>query len=40
MPPENAGYMHAAYIVVVVVHCAYALSLYLRRRALRRGAPR
>ena len=35
MPPQNAGYMHAAYVVVVVVHALYALSLVVRRRALR-----
>lgn len=35
MIPNNAGYYHAAYIVVVVVHVAYAASIWLRRRSVR-----
>lgn len=35
MIPNNAGYYHAAYIIVVVVHVAYAASIWLRRRAVR-----
>jgi len=40
MIPNNAGYYHAAYLIVVVVHAAYAASIWLRRRAVRarRGA--
>jgi hypothetical protein len=34
--PQNAGYYHAAYIIVAVVYGAYALSLWLRLRAVRR----
>jgi len=34
--PHNAGYYHAAYIIVAVVYGAYALSLWLRLRAVRR----
>jgi hypothetical protein len=34
--PQNGGYMIAAYVVVAVILCGYALSLYLRaRRSLR-----
>jgi len=35
MIPHNAGYYHAAYIVVVLVHTAYAASIWVRRRAVR-----
>ena len=35
MIPNNAGYYHAAYLIVVVVHAAYAASIWLRRRAVR-----
>jgi hypothetical protein len=34
--PQNAGYYHAAYIIVAVVYGAYALSLWLRLRGGRR----
>lgn len=38
MTPENAGYYHAAYIVAVVLYGAYAISIWMRRRAVwRRG---
>ena len=30
MIPNNAGYYHAAYLIVVVVHAAYAASIWLR----------
>ena len=37
MPPENGGYMVAAYIVTAVVAVAYAVSLFVRIRAAKRG---
>jgi hypothetical protein len=36
MPPENAGFMVAAYIVVAVVVVAYVISLIVRIREQRR----
>jgi hypothetical protein len=37
MPPENGGYMLAAYAVTAVILVGYALSLWRRARtALRR----
>ena len=38
--PDNAGYMHAAYAVAATAYALYALSLWRRRRALRRHEPR
>jgi heme exporter protein D len=38
MPPENASYFHAAYVVTVAVYALYAVSLWRRRRALDRRA--
>ena len=36
IPPQNGGFMIAAYIVAGVILIGYALSLYLRaRRSLR-----
>lgn len=35
MIPNNAGYYHAAYIIVAVVHIAYATSIWARRRSVR-----
>ena len=35
MIPNNAGYYHAAYIVVAVAHIAYAVSIWMRRRRVR-----
>ena len=32
MPPDNAGYMVAAYIVAGVVYLGYAVSLWRRAR--------
>jgi len=32
--PHNAGYYHAAYIIVAVVYGAYALSVWLRLRGV------
>ncbi|HWB39978.1 MAG TPA: hypothetical protein VG500_01905 [Gemmatimonadales bacterium] len=41
MPPENAGYMVAAYVVTAVILGGYAASLWVRaRRAVREGAER
>ncbi|GLC24379.1 hypothetical protein [Roseisolibacter agri] len=44
MPPDNAGYFHAAYVVVGAVYLGYALLLMRRRarvrRALERGTDR
>jgi ABC-type transport system involved in Fe-S cluster assembly fused permease/ATPase subunit len=37
MPPQNAGYYHAAYIVAVAVYTIYTITL-LRRRAKVREA--
>jgi CcmD family protein len=36
MPPDNAGYFHAAYAVVGVLYLGYALLLVRRRAAVRR----
>jgi hypothetical protein len=36
MTPENAGYYHAAYIIAVVLYGVYAVSIWARRRSLRR----
>lgn len=36
MTPQNAGYYHAAYIIAVVLYGTYAVSIWARRRALRR----
>lgn len=36
MIPQNAGYYHAAYVIAVVLYGAYAVSLWARRRAIRR----
>jgi hypothetical protein len=38
--PDNAGYMHAAYAVAATAYALYALSLWRRRRALRRELER
>lgn len=36
MPPDNGGYMIAAYVVAAAIVVAYALSLALRIREERR----
>lgn len=36
MIPDNAGYYHAAYAVAVVLYGVYAVSIWVRRRAVRR----
>lgn len=33
--PNDAGYYHAAYIIVAVAYGGYALGLWLRRRRVR-----
>ena len=38
MPPENAGYFHAAYIAAAVVYLVYGWSVVRRMRALRAKA--
>ncbi|MGH7648300.1 MAG: hypothetical protein ACREND_09295 [Gemmatimonadaceae bacterium] len=35
MIPNNAGYYHAAYIIVAVAHIGYAASIWMRRRTVR-----
>jgi hypothetical protein len=34
--PQNAGYYHAAYIIVAVLYAGYAFRLWRQARALRR----
>jgi hypothetical protein len=36
MPPDNGQYMVAAYIVAGVIYLAYAVSLVLRARNVRK----
>lgn len=36
MIPENAGYFHAAYIAAAVIYVGYVVSLWRRRRHVRR----
>jgi hypothetical protein len=38
--PDNAGFMHAAYAVAATAYSLYALSLWRRRRAVRREMER
>ena len=38
--PDNASYMHAAYAVAATAYALYAISLWRRRRALRRELER
>lgn len=41
MPPDNTGYMVAAYVVAAVLLLGYALSLFIRiRRAKKEGERR
>lgn len=40
MPPDNGQYMVAAYIVAGVIYLAYAVSLVLRARNVRKGEVR
>jgi len=34
--PETSAYYHIAYTVALSIYAAYALSLYIRRKNLRR----
>ncbi|HET7620924.1 MAG TPA: hypothetical protein VFK39_03385 [Gemmatimonadaceae bacterium] len=36
MIPQNAGYYHAAYIIAVILYGGYAVTLWARRRTIRR----
>jgi heme A synthase len=38
--PDNASFMHAAYAVAVTAYTLYGLSLWRRRRAVRRELER
>jgi hypothetical protein len=41
MPPENAGYMVAAYVVTAVILGGYAAGLWMRaRKAIQRSVKR
>lgn len=40
MPPENAGYMYAAYVAAGVIYAAYALSIWWRARTITRRRER
>jgi hypothetical protein len=33
MPPNNAGYMHAAYAAAIAIYVGYAISIWWRGRA-------
>ena len=37
MPPDNGGFMVAAYVLTGVIVLAYALSLFIRLKRARRG---
>ena len=34
--PETSAYYHAAYAIALSIYAGYAVSLYLRRKALRK----
>jgi hypothetical protein len=34
MPPQNAGYMYAAYAAATAVYAGYAVSIWIRARRL------
>jgi hypothetical protein len=36
MPPQNAGYMYAAYIAAGVIYTTYAVSIWWRARSVAR----
>lgn len=36
MIPDNAGYYHIAYVVAVVLYGGYAVTIWVRRRSVRR----
>ena len=35
--PETSSYYHVAYTIALGIYAAYALSLYIRRKKVRRG---
>ena len=37
MPPDNAGYFHAAYVLAALVYVGYAVLLVRRRARVRRA---
>jgi hypothetical protein len=39
MPPDNSGYLFAAYIVAALIYLGYAVSLIVRARRAGRGLP-
>jgi hypothetical protein len=39
MPPDNSGYLYAAYTVAAVIYLGYAVSLIVRARRAARGLP-
>jgi len=39
MPPQNAGYMYAAYAAAGIIYAAYALSIWWRARRIARRHP-
>jgi heme exporter protein D len=40
MPPDNAGYYHAAYAAAVAIYALYAMSLWRRRARVRAALQR
>jgi hypothetical protein len=40
MPPDNAGYMYAAYAAATLIYAGYALSIWWRARELTRRTRR
>jgi hypothetical protein len=40
MPPQNSGYMYAAYGAAITIYTLYAVSIWWRARALARRAAR
>ena len=40
MPPDNTPYLYAGYLAAAVIYGAYALSLWLRARAIDRRTTR
>ena len=39
MPPDNGGYLLAAYVVAAAIYLGYAVSLILRARRAGRDLP-
>jgi hypothetical protein len=40
MPPDNTPYLYAGYLAAAVIYGAYALSLWMRVRAIDRRTTR